>query len=769
MLLVFCVGGTAIVAGWRWVDQSITIYRVALNTATEQEVQLFQHGLKDDPDFRQLAFQYQKLFDSCYCAGGPNSKFKLAARRLRVALRRVVEEGLPLMPFGSPLLGQNEDGQELDTYPTAVHTPIDRRDPWEREELITHPDFQRSPLIQRIREERGMPNYFATLRAAADTQAFLAAEALESLRAGQHTGITNQALQVLQDALAGQPTGGQNSQAARVSQALQSLLGLRAGSMASSRTGSMASSAQASPDHERVTATGREDQPLLPTAGSGSIRSEGRQNSVVPAPPGGDQVLRGPGKKEVSAGEAVESRRSESNSFLSRLRGQPAASQSDISATVPPRRSGLNSSPPIGRESVGLEMVTLRQHDPIALASDWVPPPGRSTSEPSEAGRSLAQMTRGSSIQDGSSAANATSQSRRSGAGSLQSEPTRRAQLPRIASASEVVAQLRSSGTGSGGFGQSLGTEASSPRELGATLPSASQSAVIESFRSAATPGRQIRPEAARNLGVKTQMERSLITETPGRVRSAEPKTASLLPGGSRAVSNFAAQRAQAEQDARRRNTAQADAYRAALPGRLVSSDPGQVDPSRSQSRTSSPSRHGSSIQGGTTRPGLSQPDSRSMAHRSQMDRGSERSQTEKSIFGKIQGVGSQLIESLGGGTWEGDCREDESQVGRYQARSESGGGEGQPRVSTRREESQGQGGRTTSGPSTRSKQGGDGREGAATAGTQNSGRQRGHSSIQGPNPHSSQDGSPRSNRGAPSGVVAAPVKLEEEAAQASQ
>lgn len=149
------VGGTAVVAAWRWGEQSRNIIRVAFNKANEHEVQLFEKGILHDTPFRQLAGQYEALFASCCCG---NPKYLKAAQRLRVALRRVVEEGLKLPPFGSPLLYDDES-------PKAVHTPIEDRDRWEMEHLMRHPDFQRNEMIKKLRMDRGWRDYFRTLEA----------------------------------------------------------------------------------------------------------------------------------------------------------------------------------------------------------------------------------------------------------------------------------------------------------------------------------------------------------------------------------------------------------------------------------------------------------------------------------------------------------------------------------------------------------------------------------------------------------------------------
>ncbi|ERF70826.1 hypothetical protein EPUS_02348 [Endocarpon pusillum Z07020] len=153
--ILLTVGGTAAVAAWRWGEQSRNIIRVAFNKANEHEVQLFEKGILHDTPFRQLAGQYEALFASCCCG---NPKYLKAAQRLRVALRRVVEEGLKLPPFGSPLLCDDES-------PRAAHTPIEERDNWEMLHLMRHPDFQRNEVIKRLRVDRGWRDYFRTLEA----------------------------------------------------------------------------------------------------------------------------------------------------------------------------------------------------------------------------------------------------------------------------------------------------------------------------------------------------------------------------------------------------------------------------------------------------------------------------------------------------------------------------------------------------------------------------------------------------------------------------
>jgi hypothetical protein len=110
-------------------------------------MQLFEHELKDNTSFRQLAFNWQNLYETCCCGccGCANGADK-AAERLQVAIRRVVVLGMQLPPFGPRLLQGDKD-------PKDVHgDPIDR-DFVERQHLLRDPRFRNSPLVKRLRKD----------------------------------------------------------------------------------------------------------------------------------------------------------------------------------------------------------------------------------------------------------------------------------------------------------------------------------------------------------------------------------------------------------------------------------------------------------------------------------------------------------------------------------------------------------------------------------------------------------------------------------------
>lgn len=100
---------------------------------------MVQDGLIKDPEFKQLAFLWQRTLEkpwSCCCC---RPKAEKAARRLRVALRRVVTCGGKLPPIGPPLIiGDNE--------PREAHTPTYRRDVAEQMHLLQDPGFRHSAL-----------------------------------------------------------------------------------------------------------------------------------------------------------------------------------------------------------------------------------------------------------------------------------------------------------------------------------------------------------------------------------------------------------------------------------------------------------------------------------------------------------------------------------------------------------------------------------------------------------------------------------------------
>lgn len=100
---------------------------------------MFQNGVINDPGFQQLAFQWQKaLVWPCCCCCRPSAN--KSSQRLRVALRRVVENKGNMPPWGNELL-------ENDDPPIRCHTPPNLREESEQRYLLTHDPFCDSPAV----------------------------------------------------------------------------------------------------------------------------------------------------------------------------------------------------------------------------------------------------------------------------------------------------------------------------------------------------------------------------------------------------------------------------------------------------------------------------------------------------------------------------------------------------------------------------------------------------------------------------------------------
>ncbi len=117
----------------------MTIAAVAFGQFREDEAEMFQNGLLNDPAFEQLAFQWQKALEKPWCCACCRPKASKAARRLRVALRRVVTHKRPMPPIGPPLLAE-------DDAPIECHTPSYRREIGEQMHLLQDRTFRNSAL-----------------------------------------------------------------------------------------------------------------------------------------------------------------------------------------------------------------------------------------------------------------------------------------------------------------------------------------------------------------------------------------------------------------------------------------------------------------------------------------------------------------------------------------------------------------------------------------------------------------------------------------------
>ena len=100
-------------------ERSVTIQKIAANKAREDEFAIFEFGLKSDPQCLQLAVKLRRQFEEESKSAKSEAKRTEArqkARRLRVAIKHVIEDGVHLPPKGPRLIPG-------DAPPINVHTP----------------------------------------------------------------------------------------------------------------------------------------------------------------------------------------------------------------------------------------------------------------------------------------------------------------------------------------------------------------------------------------------------------------------------------------------------------------------------------------------------------------------------------------------------------------------------------------------------------------------------------------------------------------------
>jgi hypothetical protein len=103
---------------------------------------MFENGLRHDPAFADLVFRWQRILEgewTCICCRPDTQK---AARRLRVAIRRVVDHDGKLPPVGGVLLAG-------DKLPKEVHTPRNEQAVQDQMHHLLHRKFMHSePAIE---------------------------------------------------------------------------------------------------------------------------------------------------------------------------------------------------------------------------------------------------------------------------------------------------------------------------------------------------------------------------------------------------------------------------------------------------------------------------------------------------------------------------------------------------------------------------------------------------------------------------------------------
>ena len=135
----------AINAADRTVEQNWAIYRMAFNKAREDDLEMIQDGLEKDPAFKQLVFLWQKTLEQRWYCSCCREDVNKAARRVRVALRRVVTYKQRLPPIGPPLI-------RGDQAPIEAHTPTYRRDVQEQLHILNDKAFRHSKLATDLAE-----------------------------------------------------------------------------------------------------------------------------------------------------------------------------------------------------------------------------------------------------------------------------------------------------------------------------------------------------------------------------------------------------------------------------------------------------------------------------------------------------------------------------------------------------------------------------------------------------------------------------------------
>ncbi|KAF7503998.1 hypothetical protein GJ744_002926 [Endocarpon pusillum] len=519
--ILLTVGGTAAVAAWRWGEQSRNIIRVAFNKANEHEVQLFEKGILHDTPFRQLAGQYEALFASC-CCGSP--KYLKAAQRLRVALRRVVEEGLKLPPFGSPLLFEDEG-------PEAVHTPIEERDNWEMLHLMRHPDFQRNEMIKQLRRDRGWRDYFRTLEA---SEGDLLRE-----RPPPEAGLAGPAGPPARRADDERTEMGEGS---RLGSRLASIdlggyLAVGEGSVADGASRSVFSG------DGRASHTRSLHSEALGSPAPGSLRSR----NPTGTPRGGDQPSAAlTGSRRSISGSAS------GGGFFSRSR--PAAStagdsEGGLSRVTEHNQPGGGSARLSQPDHAALEAFARDRRDTMATTNAWVAPPRQSFGEgPSVRSTSGIELAQQSSLYQRPSSSESAYQGSSSGLRrpSPRDHSTRtpsemgsasKPRLPRIESAAEVAAEMRLSGSES-----VLNSAGLNSAGLNSAGPSATDLPGWARFKKdqslSGCPGSEIEPVLARAGSSPLAPTQPALTPTPegqtsyvpssnlaARARAEEPST----------------------------------------------------------------------------------------------------------------------------------------------------------------------------------------------------------------------------------------------------
>lgn len=103
MCLGCFVSGTGTVASWGWLRKTWIVYRLASNTASEDDMQYFQKAIQESTEFEGLANQWQNICSLCHCSSqcwSCRSERSRYAARIRIAIRRV-KDGMELPPWVS--------------------------------------------------------------------------------------------------------------------------------------------------------------------------------------------------------------------------------------------------------------------------------------------------------------------------------------------------------------------------------------------------------------------------------------------------------------------------------------------------------------------------------------------------------------------------------------------------------------------------------------------------------------------------------------------
>ena len=152
-------------------EQVTIIKKVAANKAREDEMQIYEHMLKNDPQCLRQSVRLRNEYEKAAASLKPpptgrdeaerkrkeeahqkrKQEAQQKARRLRVAIKHVIEDGKHLPPKGPPLIPE-------DTFPIKAHTPHRRRADETVQAIHRHRAYKDSKFVDTAVEEQYLFN-----------------------------------------------------------------------------------------------------------------------------------------------------------------------------------------------------------------------------------------------------------------------------------------------------------------------------------------------------------------------------------------------------------------------------------------------------------------------------------------------------------------------------------------------------------------------------------------------------------------------------------